>query len=82
MVARSQGLVISELSLNEDVEEISVPYNGQEYVCPNCEQSIPTRRQQYLARPAKYAHILNDVQKCPFCSFVFSYRIRAYVLRG
>lgn len=78
---KNQGLVLSEMSLDENVEDIPVPYPGSEYKCPNCEQDIPTRKQIPLAKPAKYSHILNDVQKCPFCSFIFSYRSRAFVLR-
>lgn len=65
----------------ENAREISIPYPGDEYTCPNCEAMIPTRKQRTLSKPAKYSHMLNDVMKCPFCSFVFSYRMRAVVLQ-
>jgi len=82
MTKPTRGVYASELSLADRATEVSVPYQGgSEYTCPNCEQQIPTRKQINLAKPAKYAHILNDILKCPFCSFVFSYRSRAVVLR-
>lgn len=49
-------------------------YDHDEYICPSCQQPIPTRRQYTLSKPARYAHLLNDIQKCPWCSFYFSYR--------
>lgn len=73
----------TELHLDDRAVEVSVPYAEQEYRCPSCERSIPTRKQNTLAKPARYAHLLNDVQKCPWCSFLFSYRTsKAVVLRG
>lgn len=79
MVKNDQS-ILSELHLSEDAREIPVPYSGSEYLCPNCEQHIPTRKQINLSKPAKYAHTLNEIMKCPFCSFIFSYRSRAVVL--
>lgn len=73
--------LVSELTLAENAKEVSVPYPDPEFLCPNCEKTIPTRLQRNLAKPARYAHRLNDVQKCPYCSFVFSYRSRAVVIR-
>ena len=71
----------SELRLVEGAVEIPVPYSGSEYSCPNCERKIPTRKQMNMAKPAKYAHMLNDIQRCPWCSFLFSYRDRTYIVR-
>ena len=60
-----------------------MPYGGgSEYLCPACETAIPTRRQIRLNKPAKYEALLNDLQKCPFCNFIFSWRSEATVLRG
>lgn len=81
-MAENEPIVATELHLDDRAVEVAVPYNGLEYKCPNCEQMIPTRKQNNLSKPAKYAHMLNDVQKCPFCSFLFSYRSRAVVLRS
>lgn len=50
------------------------PYVGNEYVCPNCNGVIPTRLLRTLNKPPRYAHLLNDVIRCCFCDFVFSYR--------
>lgn len=72
-----------ELDLtNFEFVEVPIPYGHDEYTCPSCGKPIPTRRQINLARPARYAHLLNDVQKCPHCSFIFSYKtVTARVLR-
>jgi len=64
----------STLDLNETARRITFPYPEREYRCPACERSIPTRKQQRLAKPAAYDHLLNDVFKCPWCSFIFSPR--------
>lgn len=69
----------SELHLDDGAREVSVPYAGKQYLCPNCEQHIETRKQINLAKPAKFAHLLNEVQKCPYCSFIFSYRSKAVI---
>lgn len=66
----------------QNARQINVPYTGDEYVCPNCERTIPTRKQRNMAKPSKFAHLLNDVQRCPWCSFAFSYRSSAVVLQG
>lgn len=50
------------------------PYVGNEYVCPNCRGVIPTRLLRPLNKPPRYAHLLNDIIRCCFCDFVFSYR--------
>lgn len=78
-MTKPEPVVASELHLEDSAREIAVPYAGTEYVCPSCEQPIPTRKQINLARPAKYSHVLNEIQKCPFCMFIFSYRSRAVV---
>lgn len=57
-----------------DAHEEVLPYPFDEFVCPKCERKIPTRNQYILAKPAKFAHLLNDVLRCPFCSFDFSYK--------
>lgn len=78
----NEPVTTTELHLDDRAVEISVPYMGVEYRCPSCETSIPTRKQNPMAKPAKYAHMLNDVMKCPFCNFIFSYRSKAVVLRS
>lgn len=74
-----------EMDLTGDTPEfveVPIPYGASEYVCPACEQPIQTRKQINLAKPAKFAHRLNDVMKCPNCSFIFSYKLMsARVLR-
>jgi len=77
----SEGTQTSELVLVDGVREIAVPFAGSEYVCPECEASIPTRKQIRMAKPTKYEGQLNDVMKCPFCNFIFSPRQVAHVLR-
>lgn len=72
---------VSELFLEGSATEVSVPYTGREYICPDCRKPISTRKQINMTKPADYAHLLNDVQKCPHCSFIFSYRSKAVVLR-
>lgn len=66
-----------ELSLLVDQEfvEVSVPYGAAEYTCPGCEHPIKTRSQIHMAKPARFAHLLNDVQKCPHCGIIFSYKL-------
>lgn len=76
---KTEMVTATELYLEDSAREVSVPYAGSEYICPSCEQPIPTRKQINLARPAKYAHVLNEIQKCPYCMFIFSYRSRAVV---
>lgn len=71
----------SELALNDEVERITVPFNGNEYVCPNCEKSIPNGRLITTNRPPKYAANLNVILRCPFCWWYFSPRNEAFVLR-
>jgi hypothetical protein len=73
----------SELMLAEGAERVTVPFAGKEYICPACEEPIPNRRIIYLGKPAKYAHVLNDVLKCPrsVCRFIFSPRSDAIVVR-
>jgi hypothetical protein len=84
----SVGNEISELVLADGAQRVTVPWNAKEYICPACEQPIPNRRLIYLAKPPKYAHVLNDVLKCPSrlpsgapCRFVFSPRSDVVVLR-
>jgi hypothetical protein len=82
-VAKSEpGSPSSELGfIDEAARDVPVPYGSAEYKCPSCEQSIPTRKQIRLAKPAKYEHALNDILKCPYCFFLFSPRSKATVLR-
>jgi len=72
---------LSDLRTVEDAVEVPVSYKGTEYICPSCEKAIPTRKQINMSKPPKYASQLNDIIKCCFCSFVFSYSTRAVVLR-
>lgn len=82
-MASHEGTPVSELVLADQARRVQVPYGGgSEYVCPNCERAIPTRKQIRLAKPAKHEHVLNDVLRCPFCQFIFSPRSEATVLRG
>jgi hypothetical protein len=70
------------MNLHEDAREVPIPFGGgSEYTCPSCEQTIPTRKQIRLAKPAKFEHLLNDILKCPFCNFLFSPRSTATVIR-
>lgn len=75
-----QGTPAEALALLEEAREVPVPYQGSDYVCPSCEQPIPTRKQIRMAKPAKYEHALHDVLKCPWCNFIFSPRQTATVL--
>lgn len=77
----SEGAPESELALLEDARIIPVPFEGDQYTCPSCERSIPTRMQIRMAKPARYETVLNDILKCPFCKFIFSPRNTAVVLR-
>lgn len=70
----------SQLIKAHGARQVSMPYIGEQYICPNCEKEIPTRKQRNMAKPAKYAHLLADVQRCPFCSFTFAYSNKAIVL--
>lgn len=80
-----QGTPTGELSLAENARRVPVPFGGgNEYVCPNCLEAIPNRRVIYLAKPPQFAHLLNDVIRCPRerCRFVFSPRSEAVVVRS
>jgi hypothetical protein len=57
-----------------------VPYVGTEYVCPSCEMPIPNDKLLILKKPPRYAHLLNDVFRCPECRLIFSYRSRAVAI--
>lgn len=73
-----------DLTADEFVE-VEQAYEHDEYVCPspNCGKSIDTRKQIILSKPARYAHRLNDVLKCPYCGIIFSYRtLTVRVLRS
>lgn len=76
-----EGAATGELALLDEAREVPVPFNGSEYVCPSCEQAIPTRRQIRMSKPARWEQALNDVFKCPFCNFVFSPKLTAHVIR-
>lgn len=80
-MSKDHALPAGELRLVDGATEVPVPYPGPDYICPNCERPIPTRKQQNMAKPAKFAYSLNDVMKCCWCSFIFSYRSTMYVLR-
>lgn len=75
------GVVTSELSLVGTVERIPVPWSGNLWVCPSCEQSIPPLRVQVLGKPPKYAQMLHDVIRCCWCKFSFAPMMEAVVLR-
>lgn len=62
------------LDIDSDFIDVVLPYPKDEYVCPACQQSIPTRKQITLSKPARFAHLLNDIMKCPHCTFIFSYK--------
>ena len=49
-----EGVPASELTLLDEAREVAVPFNGSEYVCPSCEQPIPTRKQIRLSKPARW----------------------------
>lgn len=76
-----EGSPTSELALLDEAKVITVPFQGDEYVCPSCEKPIPTRKQIRLAKPARYEEGLNDILKCPYCNFIFSPKTVAVVLR-
>lgn len=79
--AQPTGISASELHLM-GAERIPVPWRGNSWFCPNCEQTIPPLRVQFLGKPPKYAHVLHDVIRCTFCKFTFSPAMEAFVLRG
>lgn len=82
MAGASKGRPVSELALLDRARTTPIPSGGgSEYVCPMCEQSIPTRKQIRLAKPKKYETVLNDVFKCPFDNFIFSPKEEAVVVR-
>lgn len=53
---------------------VAVPYPHREYICPDCERSIPHEQQQRFAKPAAFEDQLLSVLKCPFCKCIFSPR--------
>lgn len=67
-------------SLLEEAREVPVPYQGSDYICPSCEQPIPTRKQIRMAKPPRWEHALNQIFKCPYCNFIFSPRLTARVI--
>jgi hypothetical protein len=73
-VAEADQPAVEAEALLTDVQTFPVPYPRDNYLCPQCETEIPTRKQQRLNIPAKYEHELNQVFKCPFCNFIFSPR--------
>lgn len=76
------GIRSSELVLTEGVETVSVPFGGgNDYVCPNCEKTLRPTATYFLSKPPKYRNLLNDVIRCSECSFIFSPRSEAHVLR-
>lgn len=80
-----EGVVAAttDLTLLERARDVPLPYNGDEYVCPSCGLSIPTRKQIRLSKPARWEQALNDVFKCPFCNYIFSPKAAtAHVLTG
>jgi hypothetical protein len=78
-----EGATTGELALLDRVREVQIPYSGDEYVCPSCSLSIPTRKQIRLSKPARWEQALNDVFKCPFCNYIFSPRtMTAHVVTG
>ena len=72
--AAAEGPRELDLTVPSDFVEVPIPYGQDEYICPSCGQAIPTRKQINLSKPARYAHMLNDVMKCWQCSFIFSYK--------
>lgn len=60
---------------------VPVPWNGNEWLCPNCEKNIPPLRTVFLGKPPKYAAYLHDVVKCCWCKFAFAPKNEATVLR-
>lgn len=81
-MSRGAGHPTSSLALSEDVRIEPVPQGGRlEYFCPNCERDIPTRLQRRRSKPAKFETQLNDIFQCPYCSYLFSPKSTAVVLR-
>ena len=69
MHAAPTGVVASELTLMGAVEKVAFPWSGNEWLCPQCEQTIPPLRLQFRGKPPKYAHVLHDVIRCCWCKF-------------
>ena len=76
------GIAASELHLTGQAQRVVVPWNGNEWMCPQCERIIPPLRVQVLGKPPKYAHVLHDVIRCCWCKFSFAPALEVYVLRG
>lgn len=55
-----------------DPDAPPVLFVGNEYVCPNCRAIIPTRKIVLMAKPPRFAHLLNDVIRCCYCNFIWS----------
>lgn len=82
ILGRDSPLRASELALVEGgVEYVPVPWVGNHWVCPNCEEEIPPLRVVFLGKPPKYANMLHDIIRCCWCKFNFSPRSEATVLR-
>ena len=63
-------------------DHVVLPWGFDEFTCPSCERTIPTRKQIRMAVPAKWEHLLNQCFKCPYCNFIWSpRRIEAQVFR-
>lgn len=72
----------TDLTALVEAVAVTLPYPGRDYVCPECSNPIPTRKQIRLAKPARHAHELNDVLRCYSCTFLFSPKaVEATVLR-
>lgn len=80
--AHDRGTATSSLRLHSAAREVAVPYVGQMYVCPRCRREIPPEALITLGKPAEFAHLLNSINRCPYCRFIFSYRSRAVVIRA
>lgn len=82
-VPQSGPLRGDDLTLLEQVRDVPIPFPKKDYLCPSCEQPIPTRRQIRFGKPPRFEHLLNDVQKCPWCNYLFSYAtVTAHVITG
>lgn len=81
-VGPDAGIPTSVLRLDQRATEVSVPYVGQAYVCPRCRREIPVDQLITLGKPAEFAHLLNSINRCPYCRLIFSYRSRAVVIRA
>lgn len=79
MVDRPGTPAEPRVSIPADAEP--TPYRGNEYVCPNCRSVIPTRKIALMAKPPRFAHLLNDIIRCCYCNFLFSYRRESVGLR-